>query len=483
MEFRVLGPLEVIDDGAQLPLGGPRQRLVLAHLLLDANRVVPTDRLIDRIWGDEPPDAARSALFAYVSRLKKLLGSSRIQARPPGYIVLANSDELDSLHFIDLAAQARRVEDPAARMSRLSEALELWRGDPLSDLAEHEALRPALTRLQELRMTAAEDHAEAQLALGQHRSAVPALEALVGENPLRERLWSLLMLALYRSGRQADALAAFHRARTILAEELGIDPSPDLRHLHEQVLNQDSALDTTRPIEMRPAGIAVASKAPVPIRVVLADDHYLVREGISRTLSSQPDLEIVAACADLDSLLATVEDERPDVVVTDIRMPPDNSNEGIRAAAALRETHPDVGVVVLSQYAEPAYALALLEGGSARRAYLLKERVEDVEQLAGAIRAVFKGGSVIDAKVVETLMADHARSQPSPLDDLTERERAVLREMAEGKNNAAIAQTLSLTEGSVEKAIHSIFLKLGIALDELSHKRVKAVILYLAEGR
>jgi DNA-binding NarL/FixJ family response regulator len=223
--------------------------------------------------------------------------------------------------------------------------------------------------------------------------------------------------------------------------------------------------------------------SPGPIRVLLADDHYLVREGISRLLASQRDLQVVAACSDLASLLEAVETEHPDVVVTDIRMPPDKSDEGIRAAATLRGTHPDIGVVVLSQYSEPGYALALLEGGSARRAYLLKERVEDVAQLAGAIRAVASGGSVIDPKVVETLMADRKRARSSPLDELTPRERDVLREMAEGKNNAAIAQTLVLTERSVEKVIHSIFLKLNIAWDEEIHKRVKAVILYLTEGR
>jgi DNA-binding NarL/FixJ family response regulator len=222
--------------------------------------------------------------------------------------------------------------------------------------------------------------------------------------------------------------------------------------------------------------------APMPIRVVLAEDHYLVREGVRRLLATQPDLEIAAVCTDLDSLLAAVEAESPDVVVTDIRMPPGGTDEGIQAAERLRETSPNVGVVVLSQYAEPGYALALFEGGSARRAYLLKERVEDVEQLAGAIRAVAEGDSVVDPKVVEVLMADRARI-PSPLDDLTPRERDVLREMAEGKNNAAIAQALFLTERSVEKVIHSIFVKLGIAWEKEIHKRVKAVILYLAESR
>jgi len=220
----------------------------------------------------------------------------------------------------------------------------------------------------------------------------------------------------------------------------------------------------------------------VPIRLVLAEDQYLVREGLRRLLETQDDLEVVAVCEDLDSLLATVADEQPDVVVTDIRMPPDESDEGIRAAARLRETNPEVGVVVLSQYATPSYVLALLESGSEGRAYLLKERVKDLDQLVGAIRAVAEGGSVMDPKVVEALVAENARGEASPLNELTPRERDVLREMAEGKNNAAIAEALVLTERSVEKVIHSIFLKLGLRWEVAVHKRVKAVVLYLAES-
>jgi DNA-binding NarL/FixJ family response regulator len=220
----------------------------------------------------------------------------------------------------------------------------------------------------------------------------------------------------------------------------------------------------------------------VAIRIVLAEDHYLVREGVRRLLETRPDLEVVAACDDLASLLAAVDSERPDVVVTDIRMPPGETDEGIQAAERLRDTNPNVGVVVLSQYAEPKYVLALLDGGSGGRAYLLKERVDDLEQLAGAIHAVADGGSVIDSKVVEGLVAETARGEESPLAQMTARERDVLREMAEGKNNAAIADALVLTERSVEKVIHSIFLKLGLTWEAAVHKRVKAVILYLAES-
>lgn len=220
----------------------------------------------------------------------------------------------------------------------------------------------------------------------------------------------------------------------------------------------------------------------MPIRIVLADDQYLVREGIRRLLETTDDVEIAAVCEDLDSLLAAVDAELPDVVVTDIRMPPGGSNEGVRAAVRLRESHPRVGVVVLSQYASPGYALALLEGGSEGRAYLLKERVKDLGQLVSAIRVVSEGGSAIDPKIVDALVAENSRAEESPLNDLTPRERDVLREMAEGKNNAAIAAALVLTERSVEKVIHSIFLKLGLTWEAAIHKRVKAVVMYLAES-
>ena len=245
----MLGPLEVTEDGAALALGGPRQRVVLAYLILEANRVVSTDQLIDRIWGDEPPDAARAALFAYISRLRKLLGAGRIQARPPGYILVATRDEIDALRFTALVAGARQqAADREASAALLTQALDLWRGTALSDLADYDALQPAITRLEELRLGALEDKFEAEIALGRHREAVPQLESLSGEHPLRERLWSQLILALYRSGRQGDALGAYHRARTTLVEELGIDPSPELRRLETQVLNQDPALERTLPL-------------------------------------------------------------------------------------------------------------------------------------------------------------------------------------------------------------------------------------------
>jgi DNA-binding NarL/FixJ family response regulator len=219
----------------------------------------------------------------------------------------------------------------------------------------------------------------------------------------------------------------------------------------------------------------------VAIRLILAEDSYLVREGITRLLGTQPQLEVVATCGDLDSLLAAVEEEKPDVVLTDIRMPPTNTDEGIRAAEHLRELLPDAGVVVLSQYADPQYALSFLEHGSRGRAYLLKERVSDSDQLASAIQEVARGGSVIDPKIIDALVAARSRAATSPLRLLTPRETEILSEMAQGKNNAAIAETLVLSERAVEKHINSIFSKLALGEEPEIHRRVKAVLLFLSD--
>lgn len=218
-----------------------------------------------------------------------------------------------------------------------------------------------------------------------------------------------------------------------------------------------------------------------PLRLVLAEDHYLVREGLRSLLELQPDLAVVAACGDFDELLQAVERERPDVVVTDIRMPPTGTDEGLQVAATLRRTHPRVGVVVLSQFAEPRYGLALLEDGSDRRAYLLKERIQGRGQLVAAIEAVAGGGSVVDAKVVERLIAERKRIERSPLSELTPRELEILAYVARGHSNQAIADELVLTKRAVEKHINAIFLKLGLSEAADVSRRVKAALIYLAE--
>jgi DNA-binding NarL/FixJ family response regulator len=217
------------------------------------------------------------------------------------------------------------------------------------------------------------------------------------------------------------------------------------------------------------------------MRVVLAEDNALLRQGMAQLLEREDDIELVGTAADLPSLLRLVEATEPDVVVTDIRMPPTGTDEGIRAAAELRELRPTIGVVVLSQFAEPAYALALLSGGSSGRAYLLKERVGDVGELVRAIREVAAGRSVIDPTIVEVLVESTSRRQRSPLTHLSPRELEVLSHMATGKTNAAVAAELVLSERAVEKHTNSIFAKLGLSEEKDVNRRVAAVLLYLSE--
>jgi serine/threonine protein kinase/WD40 repeat protein len=280
MEFLILGPLEVADDGRKLALGGPKQRAVLAHLILRANRVVPADMLIDGLWGEEPPESARNTLQTYIYRLRKVLGEGRLEGRDGGYVLAAAPGEIDAARFEALVkrGKAQVASDRSAAAATLSEALSLWRADALADVTEEPSLRGEAARLEELRLSATEHRVSAEIAMGGHSTVVPELESLTARYPLRERMWANLMLALYRSGRQAEALSAFERARQVLVEELGADPSPELQRLHEQILHRDSALGAPAP-EAPPAGPKVR-----PSRVDLQPGTEVTGYRIERTL-------------------------------------------------------------------------------------------------------------------------------------------------------------------------------------------------------
>ncbi len=246
MEFRILGSIEVAENGGgPIALGGPRQRVVLAHLLLRANHLVPTDILIDEVWGDEPPETVRNALQSYASHLRKALGTERLEGSRAGYVLRAEPSELDAVRFQSLLRDARRLLpiDAKAAVGAFDHALDLWRGPAFGDLATEASLRSEGARLDDLRLAALEERIDAQLTLGDLGEVIGELENLTTRHPLRERFWEQRMLALYRAGRQGEALAAYQRAREILADDLGIDPSPELRRVHERILAQSPDLD------------------------------------------------------------------------------------------------------------------------------------------------------------------------------------------------------------------------------------------------
>src|SRR5215207_4932780 len=245
MEFRILGPVEVSDDGRVVRLGGGKQRAVLALLLLNANRVVASERMIELLWGERPPATAATALHGHISSLRKALGPDVIATRPPGYVLDTAIGELDLERFELLRAEGRDAlerGDPGGAAERLRAALGLWRGEALSDIGFEPFIQTEAARLEGLRLDAVQDRIEADLTRGRGTELVGELERLVAAEPLRERLWAQLMLALYRAGRQADALDAYRRARQTLVEQLGIEPGPELRDLERRILEQDPAL-------------------------------------------------------------------------------------------------------------------------------------------------------------------------------------------------------------------------------------------------
>jgi DNA-binding SARP family transcriptional activator len=244
IDFRILGPLEAVQEGEAVTLGGQKQRALLAALLVRAGEVVSTDRLIDDLWGEEPPRTAATSLQNFVSQLRKVLGSDVLVTRPPGYVLDVAREAVDAGQFERLLVDARGSE-PAERVERLRAALALWRGEPLAEFAYAPFAENEIRRLEELRLSAVEELVDAELELGRHADVIGELEPLVSANPLRERLRGQLMLALYRTGRQAEALQSYQDARVALVEGLGIDPGPALQRLHGAILRQDDALSIT----------------------------------------------------------------------------------------------------------------------------------------------------------------------------------------------------------------------------------------------
>jgi len=325
LEFRILGPLEVVNEEGPLQLGGPKQRGTLAILLLNANRVVSIDRLADDLYAGAPPATAVTQVQRQISELRKALNSpSLIETRAPGYVLRLEPDGLDLARFERLAEDAgRALRRGEARQAAelLREALGLWRGEPLADLAGEPFATIAVQRLEEIRLVALERRIEAELALGRHLELVPELETLVATEPLRERFQAQLMLALYRAGRQSEALDAYRAAREVLVEELGIEPAPPLRELERAILAQDPSLDVSAPAAEARALLAVPSSGSALLRIAapLAEGEWsdLI---VARLVAQEADVEgavlELAAAGPSDARVAamTTSDAAADVV-------------------------------------------------------------------------------------------------------------------------------------------------------------------------
>jgi predicted ATPase/DNA-binding SARP family transcriptional activator len=308
VEFRLLGPFEVESDGRDLTPVRPKQRTLLASLVLRANQVVSTDDLIETVWADSPPASAQSALQGHVSALRKALGADVIETRPPGYLLQTDPAAIDARRFELLLETARSEREPARRSVLLRDALALFRGEPLADFRYEPFAREEAARLEQLRLSALQDRIEAEVELGTSAELVPELERLLGEHPYEERLRALLMLALYRSGRQAQALQAYAEGRRRLVEELGIEPGPALQGLERQILNQDPALEpaaaagraepTLGKLPLQPTPLIGREAELAAIRAGLDDTRLLTLTGTAGTGKTRLAIEVAARLAE-----------------------------------------------------------------------------------------------------------------------------------------------------------------------------------------
>jgi DNA-binding SARP family transcriptional activator/tetratricopeptide (TPR) repeat protein len=420
MDYRILGPLEVVGEGTPVALRGAKQRALLAILLLHANTVVPVERLIAELWDEQPPETASNTLQVYVSQLRKALGGAALETRSPGYELHVEPEELDLTRFTRLLAQAGG-EPPAAAAATLRRALALWRGPALADLAFEPFARSEIARLEDMRLAALEDRIEADLALGRHGDVVGELEALTVEHPLRERFRAQLMLALYRSGRQAEALAAYQRTRTTLVDELGIEPGPELQRLEKAVLRQDPALDA--PEQPAAAERPQAAREPEPARREARKTVTVLFASVA--VAAQVDPEVLrgitqraldAAAHVLRRHEATVESLAGTRLLAVFGVPTVHEDDALRAARAAAELRDRVaalnkeleresgvgvsvrvGVATGEVIVDPAAGAAAISGDAVTTAARL-------EQAAGA-------GEILIAESTERLLHDAVRAE------------------------------------------------------------------------
>ncbi|MEV5739792.1 BTAD domain-containing putative transcriptional regulator [Microbispora rosea] len=474
--FRALGPFEALSDGETLDLGGQRQQAVLARLLVAGGRAVPVSMLIDELWPGEPPAQALSTIQGYVSRLRRALEPNRapreeagvLVSAPPGYALRADVENVDSWHFEHLVKSDH--EGPAVTLQRMETALALWRGPALAGFQELAWAQTEATRLDELRLLAVERRADAALRLGRTGPMIPDLEAHASAHPLREEAWRLLALALYRAGRQGDALGALRRAREALRDELGLDLGPTLQRLEQDILVQAEHLDAPGPAaDALPGGPSKGpSAASVPdraagaasgvaaLRVLVADDQALVRTGLKVILDSEPGLDLVGEAENGEQAIALVQSVRPDVVLMDIQMP---RLDGLAAARRILAAEAPPKVIMMTTFGTDENLYAALRAGVS--GFVLKTSAP--EQLIAAVRAAVAGDALLDPAVTTHLIAAFAgRRDPAAPEGLSDSDLDLIKLVARGFTNRQIAMTLAVPEQEVADEVTALLRGLGL---------------------
>ncbi|MFI6786502.1 BTAD domain-containing putative transcriptional regulator [Nonomuraea sp. NPDC050383] len=456
LTFTALGPFHAWSDGVPLDLGGRRQRAVLARLLVAGGRAVPVTTLIDELWPGDPPAQALSTIQGYVSRLRRALEPGRapreeagvLVSAAPGYALRAGAEQVDAWRFESLV---RSDGDPARVWTAMEEALALWRGPALAEFAELTWAVTEAGRLEELRLIAVERRAGAGLALGRATALVADLEAHASAYPLREEAWRLLALALYRTGRQGDALGALRRARSIWRDELGLDLTSGLQRLEGDMLAQR--------LEEPPASPAPPVSPVSALRVLVADDQALVRAGLRTVLSDEAGLEPAGEAADGEEAIALARETRPDVVLLDIQMP---RLDGLAAARRILADERPPKVIVMTTFGSDENLYAALRAGVS--GFVLK--TSPPEQLVAAIRAAAAGDALIDPAVTTRIIAGFAGrtdpGSPPALAGLSDDRIDVLKLVARGLTNQQIARTLALAEPAVAAEVAALLDHLGL---------------------
>ncbi|MCC5578896.1 response regulator [Microtetraspora sp. AC03309] len=493
VKFRALGPFQAESDGQVLDLGGQRQQAVLARLLVAGGRAVPVGVLIDELWPGEPPAQALSTIQGYVSRLRRALEPDRapreqagiLVSAPPGYALRATVEQVDSWRF-DHLVKSDHGDDPVRTLEQMEAALALWRGPALAEFLDLPWAVTEGQRLEELRLLAVERRGDAAVRLGRTSALIPDLEAHASAYPLREEAWRLLALALYRAGRQGDALGALRRAREVLREELGLDLGPTLQRLEQDIFSQAPHLDAPAPRDSGASGAAAGHRSAAgsgpgfvtlsgagtatgsgtgsaadsvsaeQLRVVIADDQALVRTGLKVVLEFEPGLELVGEAENGEQAIAVVQATRPDVVLMDIQMP---RLDGLAAARRILAAEGPPKVIMMTTFGTDDNLYAALRAGVS--GFVLK--TSPPEQLVAAIRAAVAGDALLDPAVTTHLIAAFAgRRDPAAPAGLSDSDLDLIKLVARGFTNRQIAVTLAVPEHEIADEVAALLRRLEL---------------------